>query len=263
MSDAPKVRVAVCGLRGRLGRAVAELAATTPGVRIVGGIGRTAGYGPGDVPIVPLDRSIELLAETDVLLDVSAPDATAALLEPGRLLDCRALVIGTTGLDAMTEPRIDQLSGSAAVLVAANFSLGVNLLEALVARAAAALPPERYDIEIVETHHAGKVDAPSGTALALGRAAATARGAALEDVRCDGRSGPSGPRPRGQIGIHALRGGAVPGEHRVHFLGPRERIELAHQALDRTLFAEGALAAVLWIAGRPHGRYRMADVIGL
>lgn len=262
-SDAP-LRLAVCGLNGRLGRAVAELAATTPALRIVGGIGRAAGHGPRDLPIVSLEGSEGLLAETDVLLDVSAPDATAALLEvEARVGEGRALVIGTTGLDATTDAHIDELAHGTAVLTAANFSMGVTLLETLVARAAAALPAGRFDIEIVETHHAGKVDAPSGTALTLGRAAAAARGTSLPDVRLDGRSGTTGPRAPGQIGLHALRGGAVPGEHRVHFLGGRERIELAHQALDRMVFAEGALAAVLWIAGRQPGRYRMADVLGL
>lgn len=258
------LRLTVCGLNGRLGRAVAELAATMPGLRITGGIGRTAGYGPGGVPIVPLERSAELIAETDVLLDVSGPEATAALLEPGMHPGERpALVIGTTGLDATTERRIDHLARSAAVLTAANFSLGVALMESLVARAAAALPPDRYDIEIVETHHTGKVDAPSGTALILAQAAATARGEDLAAVRRDGRSGRPGPRPEGEIGLHAVRGGAVAGEHHVHFLGQRERIELAHEALDRALFAEGALAAVHWIADRSPGRYRIADVLGL
>lgn len=264
MAESATVRLAVCGLGGRMGRLAADLAAEADDIRLVGGIGRAAGAGPGETPVVPADRAGEIIAQCDVLLDVSAPAALAAVLDAAdRQLEHRALVVGTTGLTPDQEARLDGIARSTAVLVASNFSIGVNLLEALVARAAAALPAAAFDVEIVETHHAGKQDAPSGTALTLGRAAATARGDSLDAVRIDGRSGRTDPRPTGQIGFHAMRGGAVPGEHRVHFLGRLERLELAHQAMDRAVFAEGALAAVRWIAGRGPGRYHMRDVLGL
>lgn len=264
MSSSPVIRVAVSGLGGRMGRAALAEAAGFDDIRIVGGFGRAAGVGPDDVPVLPPARAPELIADVDVVLDVSSPSALAALLDSGeRALEGRALIVGTTGLDAETEARLHALSDRAAILLASNFSLGISLLEALVARAADILPAESFDIEIVETHHGGKADAPSGTALTLGRAAAAARGKDLDEVRTDGRSGAIGPRPAGQIGFHALRGGAVPGEHRIHFLGRRERIELAHQALDRAVFAEGAIRAVRWIAARPPGHYTMHDVLGL
>ena len=175
----------------------------------------------------------------------------------------RSLVIGTTGLDADTERALADASTHAAVLTAANFSIGVNLLLGLTTRVAEALDADSFDIEVVEAHHRRKTDAPSGTALALARAAADGRGVDLEAVRRDGRSGDTGARPHGQIGLHAVRGGGVVGEHTVMFIGERERIELRHDALDRALFAEGALRAARWMAGRAPGRYTMQDVLGL
>jgi 4-hydroxy-tetrahydrodipicolinate reductase len=178
-------------------------------------------------------------------------------------LDGRALVVGTTGLDDDTVKQLDALARRTAVLVAANFSVGVNLLLGLAEQAARVLPAATYDVEIVETHHGRKLDAPSGTALALGEAVARGRSVELAGVRRDGRSGTTGERPRGEIAFHALRGGSVAGEHHLHFLGQRERIELAHHAEDRALFAEGALVAARWITGRAPGRYTMGDVLGL
>jgi 4-hydroxy-tetrahydrodipicolinate reductase len=205
-----------------------------------------------------------VIRDVNVVIDFSAPAATRALATThGDALAGRALVIGTTGLDDEEERALDALATRTAVLVAANFSVGVNLLLGLVERAARVLDAAYYDAEITETHHGGKADAPSGTALALGRAIAAGRGVALDEVRRDSRSGQTGERPRGEIGFHALRGGAVVGEHHVHFLGARERIELAHHAADRALFAEGALVAARWIDGRPPGRYTMSDVLDL
>jgi 4-hydroxy-tetrahydrodipicolinate reductase len=197
------------------------------------------------------------------VLDFSAPGLLTRLLDTqlGELAG-RAVVVGTTGLDAALLRRLEAVAGKSAVLVAAHFSLGVNLLLALAEEAAQLLPPDRFDVEIVETHHRHKVDAPSGTALALGEAVARGRGAQLDEVRRDGRSGQTGARPTGEIGFHALRGGMVPGEHRVFFLGGRERIELAHSASDRGLFAEGALLAARWMSGREAGWYTMRDVLG-
>jgi 4-hydroxy-tetrahydrodipicolinate reductase len=257
-------RLVVSGASGRMGRAIARLAAESPTVHIVGGIVRVPDADLDGYPrIVDIAGAASLMADADVLLDVSRPEGLAALLDAGLRLEGKALVVGTTGLGAALEARLDAVAEHAAVLVAANFSLGVHVLLALVARAAALLDAEAYDAEIVETHHSRKADAPSGTALALAAAVAGARQVDLEDVRRDGRSGTTGARRSGEIGIHALRGGGVVGEHHVHFLADRERIELVHVAQDRDIFAEGALRAATWLAGRAPGRYTMSDVLGL
>jgi len=257
--DSPPIRIALSGASGRMGRALARLAAETSGCAIAGGIARTTGPG-----VVTVDDAGPLLAAMDVLIDVSAPaQLTAILSEHGDRLEGRALVVGTTGLDADLEAALDGLAEHTAVLVAANFSLGVNLLLDLARRAAAVLPGQQFDVEVVEAHHRAKADAPSGTALALARAVAEGRGEQLEGLRRDGRSGRTGARPVNEIGLHAIRGGGVVGEHRVLFLGTRERIELVHGALDRDVFAEGALAAARWVAGRAPGRFGMADVLGM
>lgn len=257
MPDTPPIRIALSGATGRMGRAIRRLAEETSGGFSVAAIGRATG-----LDILAVDDAGPLLANVDVLIDVSAPaQLTAILSAHAHRLAGRALVIGTTGLDRDQEVALDELARTAAVLVAANFSLGVNLLLDLVRRAASVLPGQQFDAEIVEAHHRAKADAPSGTALALAKALAEGRGEELERVRRDGRSGRTGPRPSHEIGIHAIRGGGVVGQHRVLFLGGRERIEIAHEALDRDVFAEGALTAARWIAGRPPGRYGMADVL--
>ena len=256
-------RIVVSGARGRMGRAVAALAAAADDIELVGGLGREAGELPGAYErIVPPEEAAEMVAGCDVVVDFSAPEFLARVLDSVPL-DGRGLVVGTTGLDDALQHRIDALAERAAVLVAANFSVGVNLLLSLVEEAARRLPADRYDVEIVEAHHRGKADAPSGTALALGRAVAEGRGIDLETVRRDGRTGRPGARPTGEIGFHAIRGGSVAGAHRVLFLGALEHLELAHTAFDRSLFAEGALVAARWMAGRTPGRYTMRDVLGL
>jgi 4-hydroxy-tetrahydrodipicolinate reductase len=258
-------RIVVCGAAGRMGQAIVRAAGAADGaVRLVGGVVRGGTAPAGYERTTGWEDAGELIRQADVLLDVSSPDATRALLERhADALRGRALIVGTTGLDGDTETALDALAAHAAVLVAANFSVGVNLLLALVEQAAAVLDAERFDVEIVEAHHRAKVDAPSGTALALARMVATARDTRLEAVRRDGRSGATGARPAGEIGIHALRGGDVAGEHRVSFLGPGERIEIAHAAGDRRIFAEGALRAAAWLSGRAAGRYTMRQVLGL
>jgi 4-hydroxy-tetrahydrodipicolinate reductase len=256
-------RVVICGIRGRMGRTLLRLARERGDIEITGGIASVSEAGAGPT-VVPVEGAPTLIADCDVVIDFSAAAATRALLE--RAADAiagRALVVGTTGLDASTLQRLDALASRAAVLTAANFSVGVNLLLGLTQRMAAALAPADYDIEIIEAHHRRKVDAPSGTALALGEAAARGRGVPLEQVRRDGRTGETGARPHGQIGFHAVRGGGIVGEHRVLFAGEMERIELAHEALDRAVFADGALTAARWIAGRGPGRWTMLDVLGL
>jgi 4-hydroxy-tetrahydrodipicolinate reductase len=258
----------VSGATGRMGQALALLIDRAPDLRAAGGIAPLdsvpASGDTGYPEIVDVAGAAGLLVRAAAVLDFSAPAQLRDLLDrhAGRL-EGRALVVGTTGLDAEIEARLDTLAARAPVLVAANFSIGVNLLLGLVRQAARALSADRYDVEIVEVHHGRKEDAPSGTALALGRAVAEGRETELEAHRRDGRTGRPGVRPAGEIGMHALRGGDVVGEHQVLFLGGRERILLGHAASSRDLFAEGALEAARWAAGREPGRYTMADVLGL
>ena len=172
-----------------------------------------------------------------------------------------AYVIGTTGLMPDEQARVDACSAKIPVVQAANYSLGVNLLLALVRQAAAVLGPQ-YDVEVVEMHHRHKKDAPSGTALMLAHAAAEGRGVKLDDVACYGRKGLVGERPAGEIALHALRGGSVVGDHTVMFAGDVERVEITHRAQSREAFAAGALRAALWAVGRKPGKYDMRDVLG-
>lgn len=261
-----KVRLVVSGAGGRMGTTIASLAALDERIDIVGGIDREgANAAASTYPRVTTPEAAgDLIAAADVVLDFSRPDFLARLLDVQQdALADRALVVGTTGLDEAVTARLDRAAERSAVLVASNFSVGVNVLLALVEEAARRLPADRYDVEVVETHHRFKADAPSGTAISLARAVAAGRGIALEDARRDGRSGHVGERPAGEIGMHAVRGGGVYGEHEVLFLGEREKLVLAHGALDRALFAEGALVATRWIAGRGPGRYEMRQVLGL
>lgn len=260
--------IVVSGATGRMGRALGRLIAAAEDVRAVGGIARSRSASDaerdGYPVIVEVAAAGELVRSSGVVIDFSAPSQLRDLIDVhADALAGRALVVGTTDLGAELDGRLDLLARSTAVLHAPNFSVGVNLLLGLVERAARALSAEAYDVEIVEAHHGQKEDAPSGTALALGRAVATGRGMSLEQVRRDGRTGRVGARPRGEIGFHSLRGGDVVGEHAVHFLGARERIVIRHAAEGRDLFAEGALVAARWLAGRKPGRHTMADVLDL
>lgn len=262
------IAIAVNGAAGRMGRSLAALAREQADLRIAGGIDlggvdSAEAMAIGYPRIVPLARADAVLAEADVLLDFSSPAGLAALLDDKLApLAGKALVVGTTGLGEKELARLEAAQQRVAVLASANFSIGINLLLRLVEQAARALPAARFDVEIVERHHRRKVDSPSGTALALGRAVAEGRGRSLEGLRRDGRSGRTGERPTGEIAFHALRGGEVVGEHQVLFLGARERVELAHVAADRALFAEGALEAARWLAGKPPGQYSMSQVLG-
>lgn len=261
-------RIALCGVAGRMGQVLRQLIADEPDLQLVGGIDRESLDGEaaaqlGCARVYTAEQAAPLITESDVIIDFSSPVALRALLahDPGTLAG-RALVVGTTGLTDADHALLDDAATRAPVVTAANFSVGVNLLLQLVESAARVLAEDRFDAEIVETHHRRKVDAPSGTALALARAVAHGRAVELATVRRDGRSGEVGARPTGEIGMHAVRGGSVVGEHRVHFFGEAERIELAHVATDRRLFAEGALLAARWAAGRTAGRYDMSDVLG-
>jgi 4-hydroxy-tetrahydrodipicolinate reductase len=239
--------IGIYGSNGRMGRAIATIVGDEGGT-IAGGV--DAGGDPAP-----------LAADADVLVDFSTP----AALEPHLAAAVAAgtpIVIGTTGLSATHQALIDAAAQRIAVLQTGNTSLGVTLLEILVRDAAARLGPE-WDIEIVETHHRHKVDAPSGTAVMLGEAAAQGRGTTLSETRVDGRAGLVGARSEGTIGFASVRGGSVIGDHNVIFAGEGERIELGHRGEDRVIFARGAVRAALWLAGKPAGRYRMGDVLGL
>ncbi|WP_298674151.1 4-hydroxy-tetrahydrodipicolinate reductase [uncultured Sphingomonas sp.] len=241
------MKLGIYGSAGRMGRAIAAIA-TEEGVTIAGGV--DAGGDPA-----PLARA------ADVLVDFSAPAALEANLAAA-VSAGTPIVIGTTGLNAAHHALIDKAAQTIAVLQTGNTSLGVTLLAALVREAAERLGTE-WDIEIVEMHHRHKVDAPSGTATLLGEAAAAGRGTTLGEVRVDGRAGLTGARTEGTIGFSSLRGGSVVGDHQVVFAGEGERIELGHRGEDRTIFARGAVKAALWLAGKPAGRYRMDEVLGL
>jgi 4-hydroxy-tetrahydrodipicolinate reductase len=266
VADQPTpVRIVLSGATGRMGTTLAALVAEDDGLALIGGIGRMpeAGCDIGCPVVQTPETAGAWMREADVVIDFSSPALLLRLLQMhGEALSGRALVVGTTGLTPDEQELMRAQSKRSAILQAANFSVGVNLLLALAEQAAAVLGDD-YDVEIVEAHHRRKADAPSGTALALGEAVARGRKVKLADVRVDGRSGTSGERPRGEVGFHALRGGDVVGEHQVMLIGERERITLGHAAQDRALFAEGALRAARWIAGKEPGIYTMKDVLGL
>jgi 4-hydroxy-tetrahydrodipicolinate reductase len=244
------IKIGLLGAAGRMGRAIAELAAET-GVTLTGGVDRDgAVFGPHA-------DAARLALATDVMIDFSTPDALARHLDVARV-DGGAIVIGTTGLAAEHHRAIDVAAQDVAVLQAANMSLGVNLLAALVTQAAVRLGHD-WDIEVLEMHHRHKLDAPSGTALLLGEAAAAGRGQVLEEVAFDR----NGKREVGSIGFASMRGGSVAGDHQVILAAEGERLELGHRAESRAIFARGALKAALWLAGKPAARYTMADVLGL
>jgi 4-hydroxy-tetrahydrodipicolinate reductase len=268
MSD---MRLIVAGAGGRMGRTLVKAITEIDGVTLVGAVdapgsavigrdaGELAGVGANGVRVA---TDVEpLLANADGLIDFTIPAATLVLAE---IAAKRGLVhvIGTTGLSAENDKLIAIAAQRSAIVKSGNMSLGVNLIEALVRRVAKALDDD-FDIEIVETHHNRKIDAPSGTALMFGRAAAQGRGINLEQHSERGRDGHTGARERGAIGFASLRGGTVVGDHTVTFAGPAERIELTHKAEDRMIFARGAVKAALWARGRKPGLYSMADVLGL
>lgn len=249
------MRVVIVGASGRMGRAIGELLRDHPDATLVGAIDREADAARGVT--TDLDAA---LRNADVMIDFSSPSDTVAHLEACARHGVAAL-IGTTGLGPEVEPAADIASRRVPVLIAANTSLGVTLLTELVRAAARALPDE-FDIEITEGHHRYKKDAPSGTALALGRAAADGRGQSFDAVRGSPREG-EGARKAGEIGFSVIRAGDLVGEHSVLFAGEGERLTLGHQATDRVIFARGALKAAAWLVGRAPSRYRMIDVIGL
>ncbi len=265
------MKIAIAGAAGRMGRVLTRIVNETPGLEVAGGIepkgsahigsdmGTLAGIGTLDVAVT--DNPQELLSRIDGVIDFTVPAATLALVEfsaEARLVH----VIGTTGINDDGEARIGQAARQARIIKSGNFSLGVNLLTALVRKVAATLGDD-YDIEVLEMHHKHKIDAPSGTALMLGRAAAEGRGIDLKNRSVRSRDGHTGARTAGDIGFATLRGGSVIGEHTVMFAGETERIELTHKASSRDMFAKGAVKAALWGLDKQPGLYSMNDVLGL
>jgi 4-hydroxy-tetrahydrodipicolinate reductase len=257
------LRLAIVGASGRMGRAVVRLASEA-GLTVVRAVaaehkGEDAGSVAGLSPLgVPLEGGVEALASGgfDVVVDFSSPTATRELaLLVGRTGG--ALVSGTTGLDEAAKRSLSEASARAAIFWEPNMSVGVHVLVELVTRAARSLG-SAFDVEVSEMHHRMKADAPSGTAVRLAEVLEEAAGEASKLVY--GRSGRPGPRPAGEIGIHAVRGGDVVGDHTVSFLGLGERLEITHRATDRDVFARGALRAAAFLAGKPPGRYGMMDL---
>ena len=242
------VRIGVAGISGRMGRLLVEEIAAA-GCPLSGG---TRGGQPADA----------LAAASDVVIDFTRASAVQGHAEALAAAGT-AWVLGTSGLSAADEAAVASAATRIPVVYAANFSAGVTLVLALAERMAASLPATQYDAEILEMHHRQKVDAPSGTAMALGRAVAAGRGVDLATVMQSGRDGHTGPRATGAIGVASLRGGQVVGEHSLLFAGADEHIVLTHKAFDRRTFASGAVRAALWVAGRPPGLYGMRDVLGL
>jgi 4-hydroxy-tetrahydrodipicolinate reductase len=266
MSD---MRLIVAGAGGRMGRTLVKAIAETKGLVLAGAVedarspllGEDAGVLAG-LPANGVKLSADakaLLAEADGIVDFTIPKASVAL---AALTAGKVHIVGTTGHSAEEEAKIRDSARSAVVVKSGNMSLGVNLLAALVKRVAKTLD-DAFDIEIFEMHHNRKIDAPSGTALMFGRAAAEGRGIDLSAHSARGRDGETGARKAGDIGFASLRGGTVVGEHSVIFAGPAERVELTHRAEDRMIFARGALHAALWAKDQKPGLYSMADVLGL
>jgi 4-hydroxy-tetrahydrodipicolinate reductase len=264
-------RIGVVGCGGRMGRMLVAEIAATEACSIAGGseapdsgyvnqdIGELAGIGRIGIPVG--ERVEKLMRESDVVLEFTSPAATA---EHARLAASLGtpMVIGTTGLSPEQGDQVRRAAQRVPIVWAPNMSLGVNVLLSVVEEIARRLGPE-WDVEIMEMHHRGKVDAPSGTALALGRAVAAGRGVVFEEVEQRARDGITGPRRTGAIGFAALRGGDTTGDHHVIFAGAGERLELVHRATTRAIYAKGAVRAARWVVGRAPGVYGLREVLGL
>lgn len=263
--------IVVTGASGRMGQMLIKEVQASDAARLIGALERPdhawvgqdigVAMGGGAIGVTVTDDPLEAFANAQAVIDFTSPEATVAHAEiaaQARLVH----VIGTTGLQLEDLTKLEAAARHATIVRAGNMSLGVNLLVQLTKKVAQALD-EDFDIEIVETHHNQKVDAPSGTALMLGEAAAEGRGVSLDDVADRGRDGITGARRRGDIGFTAIRSGDVVGEHDVIFAAPGERIVIRHLATDRRIFSRGALKAALWGQGRGPGSYDMLDVLGL
>ena len=254
-------RFGIAGVTGRMGQLLVEEVRACGGT-IAGGVGRPGSAKPMPPGVERCEDVKTLAAKADVVIDfrhaATVPPTAEAMAASGT-----AWVLGTSGLSRTDEAAVATAAKRIPVVYAANFSAGVNLVLALAERMGAALPAEAYDAEIVEMHHRQKVDAPSGTAIGIGRAVAKGRGIVLDDVMISGRNGLSGARPAGGIGFAALRGGQVVGEHSLIFAAAAEHIAITHRAFDRRAFATGAVRAALWAIGKPPHLYSMMDVLGM
>jgi len=265
------VKIVIIGAAGRMGRALVRCLRNHPGLRLVGAIetrectlmGRDVGTvaGEGECGVLISDDLPASIAEADVLIDFSMHSAVPTHARMAADLG-KGLVIGTTGLFPAEKAILQEAAQRIPIVWAPNMSVGVNLLFAMVRKAAGILGPE-YDVEVTEMHHRHKKDAPSGTALRLAEKVAEGRGQDLKSVAAYGREGQTGERPVGQIGIHALRGGDIIGDHTVMFAIDGERVEFTHRATSRDTFAMGALRAAAWVLNRPPRIYDMQDVLGL
>lgn len=254
-------RIGLIGAAGRMGQAIAQVIGATDGAVLAGGVDRAGAEGE-IAPGLAIGHDVAALAAvSDVLIDFSSPLALQTNLDVA-IANNTPIFIGTTGLEDTHHQAIDIAGQKVAVLQAANTSLGVNLLGYLVREAASRLGTD-WDIEVLEMHHRHKVDAPSGTALFLGEAAAVGRDIDLASQSERVRDGITGPRGEGTVGFAVLRGGSVAGDHQVIFAGEGERIEIGHRAETREIFARGAVKGALWLAGQSAGRYTMADVLGI
>lgn len=264
-------KIGVFGCGGRMGRMLVAEIASSEGCTVAGGsakpgspqigqdIGELAGIGRIGKPVG--DSAERLIRDSDVVIDFTTPAATVEHTVLVTRL-AKPMVIGTTGLSGEQAEAVRQSAQTVPIVWAANMSLGITLLLGIVEDMARRLGPD-WDLEILEMHHRGKVDAPSGTALALGRAGAKGRGVRFEEVERRARDGVTGPRGSGEIGFASLRGGDAIGDHHVIFAGTAERIELVHRATSRAIYAKGAVRAALWLVGRPPGLYGLKEVLGL
>lgn len=265
------MKIGIVGCAGRMGRMLVQTVVAQEGAELSGGTEHAGsdalGKDPGTVAgcdatgLAIGEDAKALFVASDVVIDFTSPMAT--VFHAGLAQETgTALVVGTTGMGSDEMAQLSDAAQSTCIVQAGNMSVGVNLLTSLVEQVSATLGTE-YDIEVVEMHHRHKVDAPSGTALMLGEAAAAGRDVALSDVACMAREGQVGARPSGEIGFATLRGGGVIGEHAVIFASEGERIELTHKAGDRSLFADGAVRAAIWTNDRAPGLYSMKQVLGL
>jgi 4-hydroxy-tetrahydrodipicolinate reductase len=255
-------RIGIAGVTGRMGFLLVEETRAAAGAELAGGIGHAGSSKPLPPGVEPYADIAALAAASDVVIDFTNA-ATAQPYADAMARSGKAWVLGTSGLSAADEAAVASAAQRIPIVYASNFSAGVNLVLALAERMGAALPAETYDAEIMEMHHRQKVDAPSGTAIGIGRAVAKGRGVALDDVIQSGRHGHTGARPTGAIGFAALRGGQVVGEHTLIFASATEQIALTHRSFDRRAYATGAVQAALWVAAKPAGRYSMTDVLGM
>ena len=260
------IRIGIAGALGRMGRAVARAVEARDGAVIAclydapGSEGQIAEHEGGGGRVLVTRE--ETLRSCDAVVDFTIPEATAKLARLAAEAGGPALILGSTGLSAEQEAVIAEAAKAVPVVRTGNFALGVNVLLGLVRQTAARLGPAAWDVEITEAHHKRKVDAPSGTALMLGAAAADARGVGLNQVADRARDGVTGPRKEGAIGFSVIRGGDIVGEHAVAFIAEDEILTLSHSARDRSLFARGAVEAAVWAKGKPAGLYDMQDVLG-